>query len=132
MTSSVPPPRNQAPSCFEILKSTYISWNEYIKISPKSSRYTLVETVDKYFIQTLESILVASFLEKQEKLPWVRKAIISLDTMKFLLLILWETKAIENKKYILLSEPLQKAGKQLEGWHGQLLKQNSPAKAGEK
>lgn len=99
---------------------------------PKSSRYTLVETIDRYFIQTIESILVASFLEKQEKQPFVRKAIISLDTLKFLLYILWEIKALDTKKYTLLSEPLAVAGKQLGGWHGQILKQNSPEKTGEK
>lgn len=82
--------------------------------------------IDKYFIQTIESILVASFLEKQEKQPFVKKAIISLDTAKFLLYMLWEIKALDTKKYITLSEPLMEAGKQLGGWHGQLVKQNSP------
>ena len=46
--------------------------------------------------------------------------------------MLWEIKALETKKYIALSEPLVTAGKQLGGWHGQLIKQNSPTKAGEK
>ena len=100
---------------------------------PKSSRYTLAETIDKYFIQTIESILVASFLEKQEKQPFIRKAIISLDTLKFLLYILWEIKALDTKKYITLSESLATAGKQLGGWYGQIVKQNSPdKKSGEK
>lgn len=112
------------------MKSAYILWQSYILVAPKSSRYTLVETLDKYFIQTIESILVASFLEKQEKQPFVRKAIISLDTLKFLLYIMWEIKSLDTKKYIVMSEPLAEAGKQLGGWHGQLqknqLKQNSP------
>ena len=96
----------------------------------------MVETIDKYFIQTIESVLIASFLEKQEKQPFVRKAVISLDTSKYLLYILWEIKALETKKYIALSEPLALAGKQLGGWYGQIQKQyekqNSPDKAGEK
>ena len=100
---------------------------------PKISRYTLAETIDKYFIQTIESILVASFLEKQEKQPYIRKAIISLDTLKFLLYILWEIKALDTKKFTVLSESLAVAGKQLGGWHGQIIKQNSPdKKSGEK
>ncbi|HEY0220857.1 MAG TPA: four helix bundle protein [Candidatus Paceibacterota bacterium] len=126
-----PPPVKLLP-VLEIIKSAYIIWQSYVTISPKTSRYTLGETIDKYFIQTIESILVASFLEKQEKQPFVRKAIISLDTLKFLLYILWEVKAIETKKYIALSEPLAEAGKQLGGWHGQIVKQNSPTKVGEK
>ena len=127
-----PPPRQILP-VLEIIKSAYILWQSYLSIIPKTSRYTLAETIDKYFIQTIESILVASFLEKQEKQPFVRKAIISLDTLKFLLYILWEIKALDAKKYTALSEKLAEAGKQLGGWHGQLVKQNSPdKKSGEK
>ncbi|MDR3519745.1 MAG: four helix bundle protein [Candidatus Pacebacteria bacterium] len=67
-------------------------------------------------------------MEKQEKQPFVRKAIISLDTLKFLLYILWEIKALDTKKFTALSESLAITGKQLGGWHGQLVKQNSPTK----
>ncbi|MCX6703266.1 MAG: four helix bundle protein [Candidatus Zambryskibacteria bacterium] len=110
----------------EKMKSVYILWQSYTSTFPKTSRYTLAQTIDKYFIQAIESILVASFLEKQEKQPFVKKAIISLDTAKFLLYMLWEIKALDTKKYIALSEPLTEAGKQLGGWYGQLVKQNSP------
>lgn len=106
----------------EIMKSSYILWQNNLSLIPKTSRYTLAETIDKYFIQTIESILVASFLEKQEKQPFIRKAIISLDTLKFLLYILWEIKALDTKKYTVLSEKLAEAGKQLGGWHGQIVK----------
>ena len=107
-------------------------WQSYFSGIPKTSRYTLGETADKYFIQTIESILVAGFLEKQEKQPFIKKAIISLDTLKFLLYILWEIKALDTKKYTALSEPLVEAGKQLGGWYGQIIKQNSPDKSREK
>lgn len=117
-----PPPTWKILPVLEIMKSVYILWQSYLPTVPKTSRYTLSETIDKYFIQTIESILIASFLEKQEKQPFVRKAIISLDTLKFLLYILWEIKAFDTKKYITLSEPLAIAGKQLGGWHGQIKK----------
>lgn len=104
------------------MKSAYILWQNYLQIAPKTSRYTLAETIDRHFIQTIESILIASFLDKQEKQPFVKKAIISLDTLKFLLHILWEIKGLDTKKYISLSEQLVKAGGQLGGWHGQIQK----------
>jgi uncharacterized membrane protein len=107
------------------MKSAYILWQGFMPTIPKTARYTLSETIDKYFIQTIESILIASFLEKQEKQSFVRKAIISLDTLKFLLYILWEIKALDTKKYTVLSEPLATAGKQLGGWHGQIVKASS-------
>jgi hypothetical protein len=49
-----------------------------------------------------------------------------MDTSKILLMILWETKSLDNAKYIALSEPLDEIGKMLGGWLGQLQKQNSP------
>lgn len=69
---------------------------------------------------------MASFLQKQDKQPYVKKSIVSLDALKFFLLVAWEIKAIDTKKYVALSEPLSIAGKMLGGWHGQLIKQNSP------
>lgn len=114
------------------VKTGYKIWHDYVSIIPKTSRYTLGGTIDKYFLQTIENILIASFLQKQEKQPFIRKAIISLDTLKFFIYILWEIKALDEKKYITLSLPLSEAGKMLGGWHGQILNQNSPAKAGEK
>ena len=36
--------------------------------------------------------------------------------LKFFLQIAWEIKALDNKKYILLSDNLNKLGKMLWGW----------------
>ena len=46
-------------------------------------------------------------------------------------MVLWETKSLDDKKYIALSVKLDEIGKMLGGWSGQLQKQNSPTK-GEK
>jgi len=47
-------------------------------------------------------------------------------------MVLWETKSVDNKKYIELSTRLNEIGKMTGGWNGQLSKQNSPVKTGEK
>jgi len=78
------------------------------------------------FIETIEAIATASFLRRNEKLPYVRRAIQKTDTLKILLMILWETKSLDNKKYISLSVKIDEVGKILGGWNGQLSKQNSP------
>ena len=74
----------------------------------------------------IETIAIASFLTKTEKLPYVRIAIRKVDTLKILLMVLWETKSIDNKKYLALSVKVEEIGKMLGGWNGQLQKQNSP------
>jgi hypothetical protein len=114
------------------VKSAYLLWHDIHVILPQSNRYTLGNRIDKLFIEVIESIATASFMQKEEKPPYVRFSIRKLDTLKVLLLVLWETKSIGDKKYIDLSVPLDEVGKMLGGWHNQLLKQNSPAKAGEK
>jgi len=79
----------------------------------------------------IEAIAGATFLSREEKQPYVRLAIKKLDTLKVLLMILWEAKSLDDKKYIALSVKLDEIGRNLGGWNGQLTKQNSPAKAGE-
>ena len=116
----------------EQVKDAYILWHIYHLILPKAHRYSLGQKVDNLFIETIEALATASFLSREEKQPYVRLAIRKVDTLKILLLILWETKSFDDKKYIALSVKIDEIGKMLGGWYGQLTKQNSPAKAGEK
>lgn len=91
------------------------------------------QKIDNIFIELMEMVAVASFLTKPEKPPYVEIAIKKSDTLKILLMILWETKSLETNKYLALSVKIDEVGKMLGGWKGQLEKQNSPdKKAGEK
>lgn len=122
------PPRRILP-VLQKMKEAYIFWNDCHLSLPKSKRYSIGQKIDALFIEAIEGIAVASFLIKTEKLPYVRLAIRKLDTLKILLMILWETRVLEDKKYITLSEKLDETGKMLGGWNGQLSKQskqNSP------
>jgi hypothetical protein len=114
------------------VKSVYILWFDCYRKLEKTHKYTLGQKIDNLFIEIIEAIAVATFLDKAEKQPWIRLAIRKLDTIKILLMILWETKSLDNKKYINISKPLDEIGKMLGGWNGQLIKQNSPIKLGEK
>lgn len=106
-------------------KEAYLSWYQNYVILPKTHRYSLGEKIDKFFIEAIEAIITASFLGQTEKLPYVRLAIRKIDTLKIFLMLLWETKSFDNKKYIALSVKLDEVGKNLGGWSGQIIKQNS-------
>jgi hypothetical protein len=80
----------------------------------------------------IETVSIAGFLGKNEKLSYVHTAIRKADTLRVMLMILWETKSLDDKKYIALSLPLEEIGRMLGGWSGQITKQNSPVKTGEK
>ena len=109
----------------EKTKETYKLWHEYHILLPKINRYSLGTKIDTLFIDLIESLAVATFLSKEEKLPFIRIGIRKLDTLNILTLILFETKSLDTKKYIFLSEKTNEIGKMLGGWHGQLLKQQS-------
>lgn len=72
--------------------------------------------IDNLFIETTELIFIASRLNKEQKLPFLQKASTKLDLLKFFLQIAWEIKALDNKKYIMLSESLNEIGRMLGGW----------------
>ncbi len=110
------------------LKDAYVRWFEYYCSLPKTHRYSLGQRIDHIFIESIECVAAAAFLSPQEKIPYVRHAIRKVDTIKILLLVLRETKSLDNKKYIALSEKIDEVGKMLGGWNGQLTKQNSPRK----
>lgn len=100
--------------------AAYKLWHECVQHFPRTARYTLGGKVDTLFQEVLELILIASFLSKTEKLPYVKKAAIKLDALKFFLQVAWEIRAIDAKKYITLSEKLYEVGRMLGGWVKQL------------
>ena len=107
-------------------------WYGYYQILPKPHRHSLGQRIDNLFAEIIEALATASFLAREEKLPYVRLAIRKVDALKIFLMMLWETKSLDNKKYIALSVKIDEIGKMLGGWSGQLQKQNSPGKQGEK
>lgn len=83
---------------------------------PKKSRYVLGDKIDARFVQVLELLYVASYQSPAEKLPTLERALTGVDTLKFLLRVAWEVQALDNKKYISLSEKLAGVGREVGGW----------------
>ncbi|OGG62584.1 hypothetical protein A3C19_01230 [Candidatus Kaiserbacteria bacterium RIFCSPHIGHO2_02_FULL_54_22] len=74
------------------------------------------------FVEVIEATALASFLRREEKQPYVRLAIRKMDTLKILLMVLWETKALDSTQYIAVSGKVDAIGRMLGGWNGQLTK----------
>jgi hypothetical protein len=100
-------------------------WTGFYQTLPKVHRYSLGQRIDTLFVEIIEAIAIATFLSREEKQPWVRLAIRKVDTLKILVMVLWETKSLDNKKYIALSVKLDEAGKMLGGWNGQITAQHA-------
>ena len=62
-------------------------------------------------------------MKKEQKLPYIQKAIQLLDAVKVLLHVAQSIKAFDTKQYGAISEKLHEIGKMLSGWHNQVVKQ---------
>lgn len=67
----------------------------------------------------------------ERKVVELQKGSLSLDMLKFFLHVAWESNALDNKKYVHLSEQLEEIGKMLGGWLKQASANANPAKRGE-
>ena len=102
----------------------YALWRELVPHIPKSSRYTLGEKVDVLFVESIEYLYSAVYAKPDERIRSVVKSATKLDTLKFFLKLAWETKQIDTKKYIALSETLDEIGRMIGGWIRQLSQKN--------
>lgn len=109
------------------LVSAYKLWHEFVPHIAKTQRYSLGGKIDTYFIGVIEATIVAASLVKVEKIPYLVRAVAKLDLLKFFLYVAWDVKALDNNKYLALSEKLDEIGRQLGGWKRQLDQTKKPA-----
>lgn len=98
-------------------------WQDFFQHFPQKSRFTLGSKIDSCFIETLEYIFLASITPREKKLPYLERGAAKFDLLKFFLQLAWEVKALDNKKYALLMEPINSIGKMLGGWQKNILSQ---------
>lgn len=125
------PPRAFLP-VVEKLKEAYSLWQRTIPHLQKTTRYSVGVKVDATILDAAESALTAGFLEREEKLPYLRRSIAKTDIALFLLQTMWENGTLSEKNYLILSITLIDAGKMLGGWRNQIRKQTSPTPSGKK
>jgi len=98
------------------VKEVYVVWFNLRETMPKKSRYTLGDKIDKYFLDILELLNIATYQKTEDKIPTLRKAILRLDSLKFFLMISWEVRLFDTQKYTILSEHIHELGKMIGGW----------------
>ncbi len=83
---------------------------------PKKDRYTLGQRIELTLLDLIETIISASNLSKQEKLPILRLASTKVDLLRVLFKLGKDLKIIDNKTYILFVNDVSEIGKMLGGW----------------
>lgn len=94
----------------------YKTFYSYRNTVPKQDRYTIWQKCESILIEILERILLASQLSKDKKLPILEKVSIKLNLLRIFIRLSKETRAIDNKKYIILQELIDEIGRMLGGW----------------
>ena len=74
------------------------------------------QKLDTLTLQIFELVILAGATQQEAKLPYLQKAIVSLDLLKILIRLAKDIQALDNKKYIQLENLLQEIGRMLGGW----------------
>ena len=67
-------------------------------------------------IDIVESFLEAGYGQKGSKIAVLEKASVKLNTLRFFIRLMKDSKIIDSKKYILLQEMIDEIGRMLGGW----------------
>jgi len=89
---------------------------EYSPNVPKMERYTLWQKIGTIGIEMIESLLTVNHLGGSEKLSLMNKMSVKVDLLRVFIRLAYETKAINNKRYMVLQEVLDEIGRMLGGW----------------
>lgn len=93
----------------------YKNLSQFLTVFPKTKRYTLGQKIDQTSLDIVELTITAGYLPREQKLPILQKISTKLDFLKILLRISWETKCLNNNKFLTLTSQLIEIGKMLGG-----------------
>lgn len=101
---------------FKKVYDLYKVFHSYRKTVPKQDRHTLWQRADIIILDLLEILITAINLPKNHKLPFLEKASSKLTIIRILFRLSYETKVIDNRRYLTLQEYINEIGKMLGGW----------------
>lgn len=110
------------------LKDAYGVWQGYLSDFPKANRFTLGSKIDDIFLNAIEYCFLASYSREAEKILLLDRCIARLDLLKLMLQLAWDIKALDNKRYMRLSDLLAEIGRMLGGWRRQLTNKTTKEK----
>ncbi len=99
----------------------YKTFYGYLELFPKKDKYKLGGTCEQYIISTLELLLAASSVGRNDKKLLIQQASVKFDALKVFLRLAHELKLLDSKKYLTLQTNIQEIGRMLGGWQKSLL-----------
>jgi len=95
---------------------TYKLLHEYTKKFQKTDKYTLGEKMKSTVLDILELLMEAEVAKRDWKETSLQKVNRKLGILKLFIRLAHETKSLDDKKYLLLSERCLELGRMLGGW----------------
>lgn len=92
---------------------------------PRTERFGIGTRLDSTFLEVLEALRRATYIKKEEKIPFLEYAINKTDSLQFFLQLAWEIKLIPNEKYIQLAKEIEEIGRMVGGWRKGIQKKTS-------
>lgn len=97
---------------YDLYKTNY----EYTKTFPKSDKYALGEKSKAIILELLELLVEAENAKREWKEPILAKASNKLAVLKLMFRLANETKILDSKKYLSLTDKSLEVGRMLGGW----------------
>src|SRR3989344_4576099 len=94
----------------------YKTFHEYRKVVSKVDRFTLFERSENLIIDIVELLLEAGYKREGNKCLLLERAIVKLNTFRFFIRLMKDTKAFDLKKYTILQGIVDEIGRILGGW----------------
>ena len=83
---------------------------------PKADRHTIWKRSEDACLDALEKLFLANQLNGSEKVALLTKISNKIDLLRVLMRLAYETKTIDEKKYLLIQSHLDEIGRMLGGW----------------
>lgn len=102
-----------------ILKKTYELYklfHEYRRIVSKADRFTVYERSENLIMDIVEFLLEAGYSKSGGKTALLEKASVKLNTLRFFIRLMKETRVIDIKKFAALQTLIDEIGRMLGGW----------------
>jgi hypothetical protein len=97
---------------FDLFKQLHL----WIHLFPKVERFSLGTRLEDTTLQLMEGLLAANQLPSNLRRNALTTMSAKLDLLRLLVRLAFETKCIDQNKYLTLQSMLQEIGKMLGGW----------------
>ncbi len=100
----------------ERAKAAYKNWIAIHRNIPRTERFGIGLKIDSLFLELLEILRAATYSPITAKAKVLESGLFKIDSLRFFVQILWETRLISNSQFITLGGDIENVGKMVGGW----------------